>query len=69
MDDANFDEHVRMIMSMCLECLRGGISRQTFVANLEMVSRILLKEAAKDGDSTDGAGGSQPERKESGDGN
>ena len=35
MQPDKFDECLKTLMSMCLDCMRGGITRSTFVSNLK----------------------------------
>ncbi len=41
MNNEEFWEHVKLIMSMCLDCLQGGITKETFIANLLMLAKLL----------------------------
>ncbi len=41
MEEEEFDKYVKLIMSMCTDYLMGGITKETFISNLKMISEQL----------------------------
>lgn len=46
--DEEFKNYLNMVISMSLDCLRGGITRETYVANLEGVVTNLKKSSKEE---------------------
>jgi hypothetical protein len=38
-----FTEYLKLIMSMCLDCMQGGITPKTFIANIEIMVESMKK--------------------------
>ena len=47
MTDEVFGQHIKMIMSMSLDYLRGGITQGTYIANLKIILLAIEKEKTK----------------------
>ena len=41
MDESEFEKYVELIMSMCTDCLMGGITEETFKSNLKIINEQL----------------------------
>jgi len=41
MDDAEFKKYVELIMSMCTDYLMGGLDKETFISNLELITEQM----------------------------
>ena len=43
MNDKDFQKYLQLIMSMCIDCMSGGISKKTFIANLKFITNQLIE--------------------------